>query len=284
MRIDTRRGFLKSAIGAAGFANATAARRDYKALVCLFLRGGNDGSNMVIPVATSVQNYETYKEVRGSLSLPRGSLLPIETQSGDVYGLHPRLTALQSLFRRGRAAIMANVGVISARAGNRYSHADQQARWERALPRATHPPMTLEPIVRAIAMNSRRASNREVFCCNLDGFDTHGNQLETQDGLMAKLDRAVATLHSAMERLGTNSQVTLFTASEFGRALRPNSTGGSDHGWGNHQFIIGGACRGGEVYGTFPSLECSAMTPTTGVDQYSTDLAHWLVRKSSDTL
>src|SRR3954453_13557656 len=139
MLIKTRRDFLKvglksvSALGAAGALgklgqiNAYAAGNpNYRALVCIFLSGGNDGANTVIPVATNSQNYATYAASRQGLALAQGSLLNVTTTPGpgnnntpEKYGLHPSCPELASLFSTvpagaaaSKAAILANVGML----------------------------------------------------------------------------------------------------------------------------------------------------------------------------
>ena len=92
--------------------NALAAgSSNYQALVCIFLRGGNDGHNTVIPITTAQQNYSLYQQDRGGLAIPQGSLLPIANGS-DTYGLHPSLVEIQGLYNQGKAAVLANVGML----------------------------------------------------------------------------------------------------------------------------------------------------------------------------
>ena len=118
----------------------------------------------------------------------------------------------------------------------------------------------------------------------MDGFDTHGSQLETQVALLQQLSQAVSAFYTATQELAVDSQVTTFTASEFGRTLSPNGNDGSDHAWGNHHFIIGSQVNGGAMYGAFPSLAFGSqndtntrgtLIPTTAVDQYGATLASW---------
>lgn len=124
---------------------------------------------------------------------------------------------------------------------------------------------------------------RQVFFASLGGFDTHDNQLARQAELLDSVARSVAWFQQSMENLGLAGQVTLFTASDFGRALLSNGDG-SDHGWGGHHFIAGGAVRGGRLYGEFPDVALKTRTdvgngrllPTTAVDQYAATLARWM--------
>jgi len=160
MLIRTRRDFLRgslrsaSALGAAsvlakfGAMNALAqSPSGYQALVCIYLQGGNDGHNTVIPIATVQQNYSQYQQTRGGLAIAQGSLLPIQN-GGDSYGLHPSLTGIQSLYNQGSAAVLANVGNLvtpidrAAYQSNNltlvpaalFSHSDQTNQWQSGIP------------------------------------------------------------------------------------------------------------------------------------------------------
>ncbi|HEX5126104.1 MAG TPA: DUF1501 domain-containing protein [Rhodocyclaceae bacterium] len=124
---------------------------------------------------------------------------------------------------------------------------------------------------------------RQVFFVSLGGFDTHTNELEKQAELLASVGRSVAYFQRSMEQLGVADKVTLFTASDFGRSLVSNGNG-SDHGWGGHHFVVGGAVKGGRIYGRFPEVTFNTTTdvgngrllPTTAVDQYAATLARWM--------
>ncbi len=118
---------------------------DYRALVCIFLFGGNDGNNMIVPLAQ--QDYDAYSRIRADLALPVISLLPVITKSNEAYGLHPKLPELRQLFNAGNLALLANVGTLvepitrsqyQSRAvavpENLFSHADQQLQWQTSIP------------------------------------------------------------------------------------------------------------------------------------------------------
>jgi uncharacterized protein (DUF1501 family) len=124
---------------------------------------------------------------------------------------------------------------------------------------------------------------RQVFFVNQGGYDTHADQLQVHPGLMADLAAAFAAFDAAMQQLGIADEVTAFTASDFGRTLSINGDG-TDHGWGGHHMVMGGAVRGGRFYGRMPSLAQNnnpddagygQIIPTTGVDQYAATLASW---------
>jgi uncharacterized protein (DUF1501 family) len=124
---------------------------------------------------------------------------------------------------------------------------------------------------------------RQIFFVRIDGFDTHGDQLERHAELLADLSAGLDAFYQATEQLGVASQVTTFTASDFGRSISTNGDG-TDHGWGGHHFVLGGAVHGGRFFGTMPSLlqdgnpddaGYGQIIPTTGVDQYAATLARW---------
>jgi len=426
MIIRSRREFLRDAIktvSAAGVLgtmakfgemNAFAAGPGYQALVCIFMTGGNDGHNTVIPINTAQQSYGLYQAGRGGMGLAQNSLLPIHNGS-DVYGLHPSLVELQGLNNAGHAAILANVGMLvkpidrtafntnnSAIIPNAlFSHSDQQSQWQTSIPTglgnsgwggriadlmqpqnagatfpsatsmsgatlflagqqtfaanvpggsatllntvnsaragglqqlltfdnglqlvqqandtlnrgvnyanalsgalasstlATQFPLTgadgspnllamqLQTVARIIKVRSALGLSRQIFYCNIDGFDTHGGQLNIQASLLQQLSQAILAFYQATQELGVDQNVTTFTASEFGRTLTPNGSGGTDHAWGNHHFVIGSGVQGGKFFGQYPLLSLGgsydatgrgSLIPTTSVDQYGATMARW---------
>ena len=156
----------------------------------------------------------------------------------------------------------------------------------------------LRQVARVIKLNKTRpelSMNRQIFFCSFGGFDTHQNQIVGQGNLFTQLSQAMKAFYDATVEIGYPDRVTTFTLSDFGRTLNPAGPGlpsvGSDHGWGNHAFIMGDAVRGGDFYGVpglngtvFPTLQNSGpddtdsrgrWIPTAAVEQYAATLATW---------
>ena len=141
----------------------------------------------------------------------------------------------------------------------------------------------LEAVSKTIAIREQLNEKRQIFVVAMGGFDTHSGQAQSLPKLQSALDGAFVAFDAAMQNLGLSDNVTLFTASDFGRTLAINGDG-TDHGWGAHHFVMGGAVQGGTIFGDIPESELNhqldagggRLIPTLSVDQYAASLGQWL--------
>jgi uncharacterized protein (DUF1501 family) len=144
-------------------------------------------------------------------------------------------------------------------------------------------------VARLIGARTALGMRRQVFFVALGGFDHHNALMRDHPPLMARLNDALTAFYAATVELGVADQVVTFTASDFGRTLTTNADG-SDHGWGGHHFVMGGAVRGGRFYGTAPRVSVSSddqvgqgrLLPSTSVAEFGAALARWFGVGASD--
>jgi uncharacterized protein (DUF1501 family) len=158
----------------------------------------------------------------------------------------------------------------------------------------------LKMIARLIAGRNLLGNQRQIYFCQVGGYDTHSTILSSHGNLMTELSTGLKAFHDVLEASGTWNDVLTCTASDFNRTFTPNgtsaATAGSDHAWGSHALMMGGGVKGGDVYGHFPLLKVGNVSgsldagnttnrgrwvPTTSVDQYCSMMARWMGADSS---
>ena len=140
----------------------------------------------------------------------------------------------------------------------------------------------LEVVAKMIAARQGLGASRQIFYIRLGGWDTHANQAADHPRLLETLATGLHEFNAALEALGVAGQVTTFTTSEFGRTLSANGDG-TDHGWGGHHLVMGGAVSGKRIVGRMPSWRLGSsddagkgrIIPTTSNDQFNATLAKW---------
>jgi len=219
--------------------------------------------------------------------------VPINGISKSLYGSAACSTALRSLITADRAHWMeAELTRVVKRS------ADAQATLSTALAgvpafgttfETTGLSTQLQMVAKLIAARQALGAARQVYFVSIGGFDLHDLLATQHPLLMTQVNDAMASFYAATVELGVADQVTTFTASDFGRTLTSNGDG-SDHGWGSHHFVMGGAVKGGRFYGALPSVSVNGpddvgqgrLLPTTSVDQLAATLATWMGVSATD--
>ena len=143
----------------------------------------------------------------------------------------------------------------------------------------------MQTIAMLIEGRAQTQLKRQVFFVNLGSFDTHAGQPSDHASRLGDLSLSLKYFYDALTALGMENNVTTFTFSDFGRTFKPATGAGTDHGWGGYNFVVGGAVRGGDFYGTLPEQALGGpddftsegrWIPTTSLEQFAAPLVRWL--------
>ena len=185
------------------------------------------------------------------------------------------------------AALLSAIGTKDFHRRSIALNRDLQAALSAQAPFATVFPMSglaqqMQVVARMIAARSVLGVSRQIFFVSTGGYDTHSSQAPTLSGLHTTLAGAMRAFYDATVELGVQNDVTAFTASDFGRTLAVNGDG-TDHGWGAHHFVVGGAVNGNRIVGDVPppvvnhdqDSGSGRLIPTLAVEQLAASLAAW---------
>lgn len=242
----------------------------------------------------SVTGNAVYLSGQNALAYQVGSTGPVQASAiqSNVYGSAAVKDAIGLLTQQARTHVLENeYNRIMQRAvssGGTLTSALNGVNVTTAFPTSNSLADQLKMVARLIKARTALGNTRQVFMVSLGGFDLHDNLIAQQTSLLTKVSQAMHAFYNATVELGVANQVTTFTASDFGRTLTSNGDG-TDHGWGNHHWVVGGAVNGKAFYGKAPPVSVTdsadaqdqwhvgqgRLLPSTSVDQYAATLAKW---------
>ncbi|WP_288935845.1 DUF1501 domain-containing protein [uncultured Sphingomonas sp.] len=221
-------------------------------------------------------------------SVGTGGPVALINNASSLYGSTTAAATLRSLMTGGNANMFASEHArVAKRALDTYTQvagalANAPASGFSLFPSGNSLADQLKMVARMISVSSELGAKRQVFFVSIGGFDLHDNLVAQHPGLIGKVADAMRAFYDTTVALGVADKVTSFTASDFGRTLQSNDDG-SDHGWGSHHFVMGGAVKGQRFYGTPPAIGNGTaddvgqgrLLPSIAVDQYAATLASW---------
>lgn len=217
--------------------------------------------------ATAVQNGSAFTALSPALNSVIAQIAQSETSSNNL--LTQQVAAVRARAMRDQQALDAAASYRVVRTSFGTSKFSQ----------------SMKKIAALVAGRSVLGADRQIFYVQQGGYDTHVNQLAGQSGSLADLDSGVGSFFSALDEIGMSDNVLVCTHSDFCRTLQANITGGTDHAWGNHHFILGGGSRGGRIIGEMPPMELNGTLdvngigiwlPTQSVTQMTAGIGGWL--------
>ena len=221
-----------------------------------------------------------------------GGAVAINAVKNNVYGSSAVRSALSTLVQQSRTHTLENeYNKVTARAIGGESQVTSGlagVTLATAFPAGNSLADQLKMVARLIGARTSLGAKRQVFLVSIGGFDLHDNLISQHPTVLGKVSDAMTAFYNATAELGVANKVTAFTASDFGRTLASNGDG-SDHGWGSHHLMVGGAVNGKALYGTAPPVSVGGtaaasdqwhvgqgrLLPSTSVDQYAATLAKW---------
>lgn len=257
-------------------------------------QAGNGSATLTCINASGNAVYLTGKSAV-QYAIGTGGPIALLNNSTSLYGSTTAASTLRSLMTGGNANILASEHArVSKRALDTYTQVSGALA---GAPVANFPLFPagnsladqLKIVARMISVASELGAKRQVFFVSIGGFDLHDNLVAQHGPLVGKVADAMKAFYDTTVALGVADKVTSFTASDFGRTLQSNDDG-SDHGWGSHHFVMGGAVKGQKIYGISPAIGNGTaddvgqgrLLPTLSVDQYASTLASWFGVSATD--